>query len=496
MMCISQESTFPATGSLPVLGLWKKGDTFEPTESLKPYWDSTLVRSLRERGALPNDKGEILYQAPSEMWPEGVALVQLGDPACNTPNSIGRIVCNTLKKLRWARCVSFAATDWFMGNRITAARLFAQNVTLAATPKTTWKKDVTSDSFPEVGWLSTAEEKFSVDKALSDGVKIGESLAFAMRLADTPSNICTPSFLAEEARELARHIPNVTVSVLEEEALEAAGMGGILSVAKGSVERPVLIELCYSGAKKDIAPIVLVGKGITFDAGGISLKPAAKMGDMIYDMSGAASVMATLRAAAELALPLNLVALVPACENLPSGQAMKPGDVLTTYSGRTVEVQNTDAEGRLILADALTKALEHHPQCVIDVATLTGACVVALGSTYTGLFSNQETLSNELLAAGREVGDLAWPMPLHPDYTALMQSTYADLVNVSPERGAGASTAAAFLEVFVEKTPWAHLDIAGTSNTSGKDHASTGRPVSLLVEFLRRQSVLAQGTSV
>lgn len=466
--------------SLPVLGFWKEGDTLVPTQAVADAWSSPLFESLRSSGLFPSQKGDMLTVPPCGEWPNGLVLLHLGARNERTPEGIGALVRATVSKLRKIPSLLFEAVDWFGDNRNAGARLFAQNVVRALLPKVNYKKDAEDPQSSEVLWLSDTDES----KALAEGAAIGTAIVEMCRLADTPANLCTPAFLCDEARKIAENHEKVSATILERPELEALGMGGLLGVAQGSAVPPAMIELRYDGAAND-DPVVLVGKGITFDAGGISLKPAAKMGDMIYDMSGAASVLATVQAVADLGLPINLVAIAPACENLPSGTALKPGDIITTYSGRTVEVQNTDAEGRLILADGLTKALEHKPQLIIDVATLTGACVVALGSTYTGLFANRDDLAEQLLEAGKKTGDLAWRMPLHSDYTELMQSSYADLANVSSVRGAGASTAAAFLETFVEGTPWAHLDIAGTANTSGKDHASTGRSVALLVEFLR-----------
>ena len=467
--------------SLPVLGFWKEGDTLVPTQAVADAWYSPLFESLRSSGLFPSQKGDMLTVPPCGEWPNGLVLLHLGARNERTPEGIGALVRATVSKLRKIPSLLFEAVDWFGDNRNAGARLFAQNVVRALLPKVNYKKDAEAPQCPEVLWLSDTDDS----KALAEGAAIGAAIVEMCQLADTPANLCTPAYLCDKARKISQDRERVSSTILEKPELEALGMGGLLGVAQGSAVPPAMIELRYEGASCGESPVVLVGKGITFDAGGISLKPAAKMGDMIYDMSGAASVLAVVQAVADLSLPINLVAIAPACENLPSGTALKPGDILTTYSGRTVEVQNTDAEGRLILADGLTKALEHKPQLIIDVATLTGACVVALGSTYTGLFSNRDDLAEKLLDAGKKTGDLAWRMPLHSDYTELMQSSYADLVNVSAVRGAGASTAAAFLETFVEGTPWAHLDIAGTANTSGKDHASTGRPVALLVEFLR-----------
>ena len=467
--------------SLPVLGFWKDGDSLVPTQAFADAWSSPLIESLRSSDLFPSQKGEMLTVPPCADWPMGLALLHLGTRSERTPEGVGALVRTTVTKLRKVPSLLFGAGDWFGDDSETGARLFAQNVVRSLSPKVNYKKDAEAPQCLEVLWLSYTDES----KALAEGAAIGSAIVEMCRLADTPANLCTPAFLCEEARNIAKNHEKISATILEKPELEALGMGGLLGVAQGSAVPPAMIELRYDGGANDDAPVVLVGKGITFDAGGISLKPAAKMGDMIYDMSGAASVLAVVQAVADLALPINLFAIAPACENLPSGTALKPGDIITTYSGRTVEVQNTDAEGRLILADGLTKALEHKPQLIIDVATLTGACVVALGSTYTGLFANRDDLAEQLLDAGKKTGDLAWRMPLHSDYTELMQSSYADLANVSAVRGAGASTAAAFLETFVEGTPWAHLDIAGTANTSGKDHASTGRPVALLVEFLR-----------
>jgi leucyl aminopeptidase len=260
-------------------------------------------------------------------------------------------------------------------------------------------------------------------------------------------------------------------------------MMSLLSVAKGSRQTPKLIVLRYAGGKADDKPVVLVGKGITFDSGGISLKPGADMDEMKFDMSGAASVLGTIKAAAQMALPLNVVAVVPAAENMPGGGASKPGDVVTSMSGQTIEILNTDAEGRLILCDALTYTERFDPDCVIDVATLTGACVIALGHIATGLLANADHLARELLEAGQEAYDRAWQLPLWEDYQEQLQSNFADIANIGG-RPAGTITAAGFLSKFTKKYDWAHLDIAGTAYRSGKEKGSTGRPVPLLAHFL------------
>jgi leucyl aminopeptidase len=320
------------------------------------------------------------------------------------------------------------------------------------------------------------------ERGLAQGRAIAAGMALARDLGNLPSNICTPAYLAREAVRLARAW-KLGARVLGRRDMERLGMGALLAVAKGSRQPPKFIVLRYNGAGRSEKPIVLVGKGITFDTGGISLKPAAEMDEMKYDMCGAASVLGTLRAVAEMKLRCNLVGLVPATENMPGGAATKPGDIVTSMSGRTVEILNTDAEGRLILCDALTYAERFKPQAVIDVATLTGACVVALGNVATGLFSNKDALAEELLEAGADGWDRAWRLPLWDDYHEQIKSPFADMANIGG-RPAGSVTAACFLARFAERYEWAHLDIAGTAWVSGKNKGATGRPVPLLATFL------------
>jgi leucyl aminopeptidase len=320
------------------------------------------------------------------------------------------------------------------------------------------------------------------EHALAEGEAISSGMALAKNLANLPSNICTPTHLAEEARAIAKEF-GLAVEVLERADMEKLGMNTLLSVAKGSHQPPKFIVLRYAGGKKEEKPIVLVGKGITFDTGGISLKPAPEMDEMKYDMSGAASVLGTMKAAAKMKLPLNLVVVVPATENMPGGGASKPGDIVTSMSGQTVEILNTDAEGRLILCDALTYVERLEPACVIDVATLTGACVIALGNVVTGLLANNDGLARELLDAGQEAYDRAWQLPLWDDFQEQLQSNFADMANIGG-RAAGTITAACFLSRFAKKYEWAHLDIAGTAWKSGKEKGATGRPVPQLTHFL------------
>ncbi|MGH1429197.1 MAG: leucyl aminopeptidase [Arenicella sp.] len=320
------------------------------------------------------------------------------------------------------------------------------------------------------------------------GVTVGHAMAkgqlFAKNLGNLPGNVCTPTYIAEQASDLANAHNNVSLEVLEESDMEALGMGSLLSVSRGSREPAKFIILNYQGAQdNNEKPHVLVGKGLTFDAGGISLKPAGKMDEMKYDMCGSASVIGALIATVELKLPINLVVIVPSSENLPDGDANKPGDIVTSMSGRTIEILNTDAEGRLILCDALTYAERFEPQSVIDVATLTGACIVALGHHTNGLMGNDQALVNDLLDAGQDSQDRAWQLPLWDEYHQQLKSNFADLANIGGP-GGGTITAGCFLSKFTEKYPWAHLDIAGTAWSGGAAKGATGRCVPILTQYL------------
>src|SRR5690348_9162179 len=326
----------------------------------------------------------------------------------------------------------------------------------------------------------------ALEAALEEANATADGVALARTLGNLPSNICTPAYLAEQAKKLAREF-KLGVEVLERRDIEKLGMGAFLAVTSASHEPPKLIVLRYNGAAKSAKPVVLVGKGITFDTGGISLKPSAEMDEMKFDMCGAASVLGALRAAAELRLKLNVVGLVPTCENMPGGAATKPGDIVTSMSGQTIEILNTDAEGRLILADALSYAERFEPQAVVDIATLTGACIIALGHVCSGLFANKDELANELQAAGAESWDRVWQLPLWDDYQEQLKSNFADFANIGG-RPAGSVTAACFLSKFTRKYDWAHLDIAGTAWKSGKEKGATGRPVPLLTTFLMKRA--------
>ncbi|MBK8118290.1 MAG: leucyl aminopeptidase [Sulfuritalea sp.] len=329
-------------------------------------------------------------------------------------------------------------------------------------------------------------ELAAAEAALGEGLAIAAGAELAKNLGNLPGNICTPTYLADQARQLAKS-HSLGVDILDRIDMEKLGMNTLLSVARGSHEPPKFIVLRHVGGPAGAKPTVLVGKGVTFDSGGISLKPGLEMDEMKYDMCGAASVMGTLKAAALMKLPLNVIGVIPTTENMPGGAATKPGDVVTSMSGQTVEILNTDAEGRLILCDALTYVERFDPECVVDIATLTGACVIALGHIASGLLANHEGLARELLDAGDEAYDRAWQLPLWDDYQEQLKSNFADMANIGG-RPAGTITAACFLARFTDKYRWAHLDIAGTAWRSGKEKGATGRPVPLLSHFLMERA--------
>ncbi|MBC3934490.1 leucyl aminopeptidase [Undibacterium rugosum] len=348
------------------------------------------------------------------------------------------------------------------------------------------KKDTSTAGVKKVAFAVAAAEATAAKSALAQSIALANGVDLTKELGNLPPNVCTPTYLANTAKQIATDYKMV-VEVLDRKQIQALKMGSFLSVTNGTVEPPKFIVLKHSGGKAKDAPVVLVGKGITFDSGGISLKPGASMDEMKYDMGGAASVLGTMRAIGEMKLKLNVYAVIPTCENMPSGSATRPGDIVTSMSGQTIEILNTDAEGRLILCDALTYTERFNPAAVIDVATLTGACVTSLGHHNTGLFTRHDAthdvLANELLAAGKQSGDTAWRMPIEEAYNEQLKSNFADMANIGGPAG-GSITAACFLERFTKKYTWAHLDIAGTAWKSGAAKGSTGRPVPLLTTFL------------
>ena len=352
----------------------------------------------------------------------------------------------------------------------------------------------TTKSKPEGRTLATltvaVADSTPLRSAFERAVSTVRGIEFAKEWGNRPANHATPTLLAQAAKSLAK-LSQVKCEVLGPKQVAKLGMGSFMSVAKGSEEELRFIVLRYTGAPAAQAPVVLVGKGITFDTGGISIKPAPEMDEMKFDMCGAASVLGVFRAVAEIKPAINLIGLIPACENMPDGRAVKPGDVVTSMSGQTIEILNTDAEGRLVLCDALTYAERFNPRAVVDVATLTGACVVALGGVRSGMFASTDELAKQLYSAGESSQDLCWRMPLDDDYAEGLKTNFADVANVAGRAG-GAVTAAKFLQRFASKFPWGHLDIAGTAWKSGAAKGSTGRPVGLLLDFVMAMATTAR----
>mgnify|MGYP003625884934 CR=1 FL=1 len=348
-----------------------------------------------------------------------------------------------------------------------------------------FKSKKTSDRRPLrrlIYMVSNRRELNQCEKAVQIGTAISTGMNLTRNLGNTPPNICKPSYLAETAKNIAKQFKSVSVSILEEKEMADLGMGSLLSVTAGSTSEAKFITLSHSGGDKSQQPIVLVGKGITFDTGGNSLKPSTGMIGMKYDMCGAAAVLGAINTVAELELPLNVIGVIASCENMPGPEATRPDDIVTSMSGQTIEILNTDAEGRLILADALTYCERYNPDVVIDMATLTGAVIVALGYHATGLMSNHSPLANDLLHAGNQAGDRCWQLPIWDDYQGSLKSNFADMSNIATDNsGAGTILAACFLSKFAKKFHWAHLDIAGTaSNKKG----ATGKPIPLLIQYL------------
>lgn len=443
--------------------------------------ESALEAAL-EAGDLELKPGQsMLLHRPARIAATRMVFVVSADAS---PKAVAKAVASGLSLIKGGG--SRQATVAWAGD----PALTQDHVQLAvmACREVTYSYRLTKPSAPAPSGLSrvtfrvAASQEAACKVGLKRGVAMGEGVSYARELANRPANHCTPTHLALEARQLAKTW-GLKAQVLERKDAEKLGMGAFLAVAQGSEQPPKFLVLEYQGGGAKAAPVVLVGKGITFDTGGISLKPAAEMDEMKFDMGGAASVLGTFRAIAQLKPKINLVGLIPACENMPSGRAVKPGDVVKSMSGQTIEILNTDAEGRLILCDALTYAQRFKPAAVIDIATLTGACVIALGHHRSGMYSTDEALAGELTRSGEQTADLCWRMPLDDEYDEALKSNFADVANVGGRPG-GSITAAMFLKRFASKYPWAHLDIAGTAWKSGAAKGGTGRPVPLLTQFL------------
>ena len=390
------------------------------------------------------------------------------------------------RKTRIASAVCYLTTESPKGADVYRRGRFAAEVWHDSAYRFTAMKSENHGKDPaakKLTLVTTAKRVAQLRKGLTHGDAIGQGISLAKDLGNLPGNVCTPSYLAQQARNIGKGDKQITVDVLQEAEMRKLGMGALLSVTAGSSEPARFMVLRYRGAAQSKAPVVLIGKGITFDSGGISIKPPPQMDEMKYDMCGAATVLGVFRTLRQLSPKLNVVGLIPSCENLPSGTATKPGDIVTSMSGQTIEILNTDAEGRLILCDALTYAKRFKPRAMIDIATLTGACLVALGRHRSGLLANSDRLASSLLKAGDRAGDAAWRLPIGDEYDQQLKSNFADMANIGG-REAGTITAACFLARFVDDTEWAHLDIAGTAWRQGANKGGTGRPIPLLMEYL------------
>jgi leucyl aminopeptidase len=448
-------------------------------DAFKPAKDdlSALIAQATKSGDFESKAGKtLMLYRPAQANAVRVVLAGVGEGGAKQVRAavaaaLALVKSASLKKL--TVCFANAAIE-------DAVRAAVLSVADATYTYTTTKSKAEGRTVQKVLLAATnaAELQTTFERAVATvaGVEV------AKEWANRPANHATPTHLAKAAEALAKH-PKFSCEVLGPKEVAKLGMGSFMAVAQGSDEPLRFIVLRYSGAAKTQAPTVLVGKGITFDSGGISIKPAAEMDEMKFDMSGAASVLGVFRSLALLKPAINVVGLIPSCENLINGRAVKPGDVVTSMSGQTIEILNTDAEGRLVLCDALTYAERFKPAAVIDIATLTGACVVALGAIRSGLFAKDDPLADGLYAAGQTTGDLCWRLPLDDDYADGLKTNFADVANVGGRAG-GAITAAKFLQRFTDKFPWAHLDIAGSAWKSGAAKGATGRPVGLLVEYL------------
>lgn len=473
-----------------VVGVFEPRRLSGVAEQLDKVSEGYLSNLLR-RGDLEGKAGQmlLLHHVPN-ILSERVLLVGCGKERELDERQYKQIIektINTLNETGSMEAVCFLSelhvkgrdTYWKVRQAVEAAQAglycFNQLKTRKEEPRRPLRKLVFN--------VPTRRELPLGEKAIQHGMAISNGMTSCRDVANMPPNICTPRYLAEQAEALANEHDNMTFTAITEQEMAEKGMNAYLAVGRGSDNESVLTLLNYRGGNDDQAPVVLVGKGLTFDSGGISIKPSANMDEMKYDMGGAAAVLGTMRAIAELKLPINVIGAIAGCENMVDGKAYRPGDILKTMSGQTVEVMNTDAEGRLVLCDTLTYVERFEPETVVDIATLTGACIIALGNHASGLMSAHNPLAHELINASEQSGDRAWRLPLWDEYQDALDSPFADMTNLGG-REAGTITAACFLSRFTKKYNWAHLDVAGTAWRSGAKKGATGRPVPLLTQFL------------
>ena len=475
-------------GATIVVGIFEERVLSAPAAAIDKASKGQLGKVLKSGDLSGKAGASLLLHGVPGMAAERLLLVGLGKQGEFGDKEFRNAVAKSVAALNdmGGADATITLTELAVGTRDAAWRV-RQAAMIAADAlyrfdKLKSKPDAKNGALKKIAFSVDASDMGAAQAALTQGDAIAQGQGLMKDLANLPGNHCTPTYLANQAKALGRE-HKLGIDVLDRNQMKKLGMNTLLAVAQGSAEPPQFIVLKYNGGAKNEKPVVLVGKGITFDTGGISLKPAPEMDEMKFDMSGAASVFGTLKAAALMKLPLNIIGVVPTTENMPGGKAIKPGDVVTSMSGQTVEILNTDAEGRLILCDALTYVERFDPECVIDIATLTGACVVALGNVACGLLGNDDALAQELLACGQESGDRAWQLPLWDDYQEQLKSNFADMANIGG-RMAGTITAACFLARYTKKYKWAHLDVAGTAYRGGDKKGSTGRPVPLLTQFL------------
>jgi len=473
-----------------VVGIFEEGELSGEAQSIDTA-SSGRLKKLLARGDFPGRAGEtlLLPDLPG-LQASRVLLTGLGSKKTFARKSWRKAWAAAITAIGRTRIATVAVAldrpdskeldDYYFGRAIAeiagAAMYRVNDLKTAKKPKAPAVQRILAGPVNK-GGIKDAE------RGLEHGAAVAAAQKIQRDLANLPGNVCTPTYLADQAKAIAKRHTSLKVTVLDEPAIRREKMGCLLAVSQGSAEPPRFIVLEYRGAKAETAPIVLVGKGVTFDTGGISLKDPPTMDEMKFDMSGAAAVLATLNLAADLKLPLRVIGLVAAVENMPDGKAVKPGDIATSASGQTVEILNTDAEGRLILADALHYARRFNPAAVVDIATLTGACVVALGHHHSGLLGNDDGLIRELVEAGVRADDRTWHLPITEEYAEQLKSNFADFANVGGREG-GAITAAAFLGKFTQGLKWAHLDVAGIAYQGGAQKGSTGKPTPLLADFL------------
>lgn len=473
-----------------ILGIFEGGELVGSAKNIDKATHSYLSKLIKQ-GAFQGKIGQVLPLFGVDANFEHIVLLGCGKSKSLSPSKFRKIVAVGMRYLASTKVVS--ATCYLSELDVTGQSLAwkVKQIT-EVTNDALYRFDLfKSEKEPAITFknlviaIDDAKQLKACEKAAKQGQAIADGVTLTKNLANLPSNICTPTFLAEQAKALGKSYRSLSVKVLEEKEMHKLGMGALLAVSQGSAEDAKFICLEYKGSAKKQAPVALIGKGITFDTGGNSLKPADSMVGMKYDMCGAATVLGTLKAAAELKLPINVVGLIAAVENMPGGTAYKPEDILTSMSGQTIEVISTDAEGRLILGDALTYCERYKPDVVIDIATLTGAVVIALGFHATGLLSNNDPLAKDLLRAGEESHDRAWQLPLWDEYQEQINSPFADMANTGG-RSAGTITAACFLSRFAKKFRWAHLDVAGTAAMmmGTSERMATGRPVPMLTQYL------------